>query len=158
MKKKQFKSNLDLESTLSYIMETNLCEGGYTVTIKEVSEQYGISQDTLRYYERVGMIPSVTRTAGGIRNYMEEDLRWVSLAKCMRSAGLPVEAMIEYVRLFQEGDSTIPARLQLLLDQRQVLLDQRKQIDETLNRLNYKISRYEKAVQTGVLSWESDNE
>ena len=128
------------------------------MTIKEVSEQYEISQDTLRYYERVGMIPPVTRTAGGIRDYGQEDLRGVSLAKCMRSAGLPVEAMIEYVRLFQEGDSTIPARLQLLLDQRQVLLDQRKQIDETLNRLNYKISRYEKAVQTGVLSWESDNE
>lgn len=128
------------------------------MTIKEVSEQYEISQDTLRYYERVGMIPPVTRTAGGIRNYTAEDLRWVELAKCMRSAGLPVEAMIEYVRLFQEGDSTLPARLQLLTDQREVLLEQRKQIDETLNRLNYKISRYEKAVETGVLSWESDNE
>ena len=128
------------------------------MTIKEVSEQYEISQDTLRYYERVGMIPPVTRTAGGIRDYGPEDLRWVSLAKCMRSAGLPVEAMIEYVRLFQEGDSTIEARLQLLTDQREVLLMQRKQIDETLNRLNYKISRYEKAVETGVLSWESDNE
>lgn len=128
------------------------------MTIKEVSEQYEISQDTLRYYERVGMIPPVTRTAGGIRDYGPEDLRWVSLAKCMRSAGLPVEAMIEYVRLFQEGDSTIEARLQLLTDQREVLLMQRKQIDETLERLNYKISRYEKAAQTGVLSWESDNE
>ena len=127
------------------------------MTIKEVSEQYGISQDTLRYYERVGMIPSVTRTAGGIRNYTEEDLRWVGLAKCMRSAGLPVEAMIEYVRLFQEGDSTITARLQLLIDQREVLLKQREQIDETLNRLNYKISRYEEAAQTGVLRWDSDN-
>ena len=128
------------------------------MTIKEVSEQYGISQDTLRYYERVGMIPPVSRTAGGIRNYTEEDLRWVGLAKCMRSAGLPVEAMIEYVRLYKEGDSTIPARLQLLIDQREVLLEQRKQIDETLNRLNYKISRYEKAVQTGILSWEACNE
>ena len=128
------------------------------MTIKEVSEQYEISQDTLRYYERVGMIPPVTRTAGGIRDYGPEDLRWVSLAKCMRSAGLPVEAMIEYVQLFQEGDSTIEARLQLLTDQREVLLMQRKQIDETLERLNYKISRYEKAAQTGVLSWESDNE
>ena len=128
------------------------------MTIKEVSEQYEISQDTLRYYERVGMIPPVKRTAGGIRNYTEEDLRWVGLAKCMRSAGLPVEAMIEYVRLFQEGDSTIPARLQLLTDQREVLLAQRKQMDETLHRLNYKISRYEEAVQTGVLSWESNNE
>ena len=128
------------------------------MTIKEVSEQYGISQDTLRYYERVGMIPPVTRTAGGIRNYRSEDLRWVSLAKCMRSAGLPVEAMIEYVRLFREGDSTIPARLQLLIDQREVLLEQRKQIDETLNRLNYKISRYEEAVQTGVLRWKTQED
>lgn len=126
------------------------------MTIKEVSEKYEISQDTLRYYERVGMIPTVTRTAGGIRNYSEEDLRWVGLAKCMRSAGLPVEAMIEYVRLFQEGDSTIPARLQLLVDQREALLEQLRQIDATLNRLNYKISRYEEAVQTGVLRWETD--
>lgn len=126
------------------------------MTIKEVSEKYEISQDTLRYYERVGMIPTVTRTAGGIRNYSEEDLRWVGLAKCMRSAGLPVEAMIEYVRLFQEGDSTIPARLQLLVDQREALLEQRRQIDATLNRLNYKISRYEEAVQTGVLRWGTD--
>lgn len=125
------------------------------MTIKEVSEKYEISQDTLRYYERVGMIPPVTRTAGGIRNYTKEDLRWVELAQCMRSAGLPVEAMIEYVRLFQEGDSTISARLQLLTDQREMLLEQRRQIDETLNRLNYKISRYEEAVQTGVLRWET---
>ena len=125
------------------------------MTIKEVSEKYEISQDTLRYYERVGMIPPVTRTAGGIRNYRPEDLRWVELAKCMRSAGLPVEAMIEYVRLFQEGNSTISARLQLLTDQREVLLEQRRQIDETLNRLNYKISRYEEAVRTGVLRWET---
>ena len=92
------------------------------MTIKEVSIKYGISQDTLRYYERVGMIPPVNRTAGGIRSYSAEDLRWVELAKCMRSAGLPVEAMIEYVRLFQEGDATIPARLQLLVDQREVLM------------------------------------
>ena len=124
------------------------------MTIKEVSEKYGITQDTLRYYERVGMIPPVTRTAGGIRNFTGEDLKWVELAKCMRSAGLPVEAMIEYVRLFQEGDATIPARLQLLTDQREVLLEQRRQIDDTLKRLAYKIGRYEEAVKTGVLCWD----
>lgn len=123
------------------------------MTIKEVSEKYGITQDTLRYYERVGMIPTVTRTSGGIRDYQEADLGWVELAVCMRSAGLPVEAMIEYVRLFQEGDATIPARLQLLVDQREVLKEQKKQIESTLERLEYKISRYEAAVKTGVLSW-----
>lgn len=126
------------------------------MTIKEVSEKYDISQDTLRYYERVGMIPPVTRTSGGIRDYQEEDLGWVQLAKCMRSAGLPVEAMIEYVRLTQEGDATIPARLQLLIEQKEVLIEQRKKIDTTIERLNYKIGRYEKAVETGVLSWEAD--
>lgn len=127
------------------------------MTIKEVSKEYGITQDTLRYYERVGMIPPVTRTAGGIRDYQEQDRQWVQLAICMRSAGLPVEVMIDYVRLYQEGDKTIPARLQLLSEQREVLLEQRRQIDETLNRLNYKIERYEAAVQTGVLSWDVDD-
>lgn len=126
------------------------------MTIKEVSEKYNISQDTLRYYERVGMIPPVTRTSGGIRDYQETDLSWVELAICMRSAGLPVEAMIEYVRLYQEGDQTIPARLQLLVDQREALLEQKRQIDTTLERLNYKISRYEKAIETGKLTWEKD--
>ena len=123
------------------------------MTIAEVSKKYDISADTLRYYERVGMIPPVTRTASGIRDYQDSDLGWVGLAKCMRSAGLPVEAVIEYVRLYQEGDSTIPARLQLLLEQRQSLLEQKKKIDETLDRLNYKISIYEDAVKTGKLSW-----
>lgn len=126
------------------------------MTIKEVSEKYNISQDTLRYYERVGMIPPVTRTGGGIRDYQEADLGWVELAICMRSAGLPVEAMIEYVRLYQEGNQTIPARLQLLVDQREALLEQKRQIDTTLERLNYKISRYEKAIETGKLTWEKD--
>ena len=124
------------------------------MTIKEVSETYKITQDTLRYYERVGMIPPVTRTRGGIRDYQQTDLQWVELAKCMRSAGLPVEAMIEYVRLFQLGDETIPARLQLLVEQRDNLVEQRRQIDETLQRLNYKIARYEIAAETGKLTWD----
>lgn len=126
------------------------------MTIKEVSGKYKISQDTLRYYERVGMIPPVTRTAGGIRDYQEDDISWVKLAICMRSAGLPVEAMIDYVRLFQQGDSTIPARLQLLEDQREVLLEQKKQIEATINKLNYKIERYRIAVETGKLSWDKE--
>lgn len=124
------------------------------MTIKEVSEKFQITQDTLRYYERVGMIPPVTRTAGGIRDYQETDLAWVELAVCMRSAGLPVEAMIEYVKLYQEGDDTIPARHQLLTAQREALLEQKAQINDTLNRLEYKISRYEEALKTGKLTWE----
>lgn len=124
------------------------------MTIKEVAEKYDITADTLRYYERVGMIPKVTRKANGIRDYQEDDLGWVELAICMRSAGLPIEVMIEYVRLYKEGDNTIPARLELLQEQMNSLQEQKAQIESTMKRLAYKISKYEEAVETGVLVWE----
>ena len=127
------------------------------MTIKEVSEKYNISQDTLRYYERIGMIPEISRTPGGIRNYEESDLGWVELAICMRSAGLPIEALIEYVKLYQQGDTTFAARLQLLKEQRESLEEQKAQLEKAINKLNYKISRYEVAVQTGKLTWEDDD-
>lgn len=100
------------------------------------------------------MIPPVTRTSSGIRDYKDEDLEWVELVICMRNAGLPVKDIVEYLRLFQMGDSTIVERLNLLLSQQKILLEQKKNIDETLNRLNYKISRYEIAVKTGKLTWD----
>lgn len=125
------------------------------MTIKEISEQLGLTQDTLRYYEKVGMIPSVTRTEGGIRNYQEDDIAWVKLATCMRSAGLPVKVMIDYLNLYKQGNSTIQARCTLLKEQREKLLEQ-KQIEETLEKLNYKIARYEIAVETGKLTWDKE--
>lgn len=124
------------------------------MTIKEVAEKYDITPDTLRYYERIKMIPEVTRTAGGIRDYQESDLQWVELALCMRSAGLPIEAMIEYLQLYQKGDATIPARLELLNNQMEVLKEQRDKIEATMKKLSYKISRYEEAVKTGRLVWD----
>lgn len=128
------------------------------MTIKEVSEKYDISQDTLRYYERVGLIPAVSRTSGGIRNYDDEALSWVENAICMRSAGVPIEALIEYVKLFQDGDSTIQARLELLQEQLAGLEEQKVHIESTMKRLNYKISCYEKAVKTGKLVWDNCEE
>lgn len=104
------------------------------MTIKEVSQKYNISQDTLRYYERVGMIPKVTRTASGIRDYQESDLSWVELVICMRSAGLPVEALIEYVELYQQGDQTFSARLELLQEQRRNLEEQQKQLQAAISK------------------------
>ena len=128
------------------------------MTIKEVAEKYDISADTLRYYERVGMIPKVTRRPNGIRDYQESDLGWVELAICMRSAGLPIEVMIEYVKLYKEGDNTIPARLELLQKQMNVLKEQKAQIESTVERLAYKISKYEEAMETGVLVWDESGD
>lgn len=127
-------------------------EGGY-MTISEVSKKYGISQDTLRYYERVGVIPPVRRTKSGLRDYTSKDCEWVELAGCMRGAGLPIEALAEYVRLCQSGDDTFRERRDLLLKQRQQLESQIKVMEETMERLDYKISCYDNAVRTGKLIW-----
>ena len=126
------------------------------MTIKEVCEKYGITADTLRYYEKVGVIPTVGRTKGGKRDYSEQDIAWVENAICMRNAGLPVEMLIEYVRLFQEGDGTFRARRGLLAEAREEILGQLSKYQATLDKLNYKISRYDEAIRTGVLTWDAD--
>ena len=127
------------------------------MTIKDVCGKYKVSADTLRYYERVGVIPEVRRTAGGIRDYSEDDLKWVETAVCFRSAGMPIELLIEYVRLFREGDETFGARLELLIEARERILDERKKYDDALEKLEYKISKYDEAVRTGVLLWDEDD-
>ena len=114
--------------------------------IAEVSEQYGISLDTLRYYERIGLIPPVTRNESGLRDYNELDVRRVEFVKCMRSAGLPIEVLIEYIGLVQRGDQTIEARKDILVEQRQLLISRMEQMQKTLDILNHKIEVYEKAV------------
>ena len=114
--------------------------------IAEVSETYGLSVDTLRYYERVGLIPPVNRNESGIREYNELDLRRVDFIKCMRSAGLPIEVLIEYVRLVQRGDKTIEARKEILIQQRELLMARMSEMQKTLDILNHKIELYENAV------------
>ena len=116
------------------------------MTITEVSQKFDISQDTLRYYERIGLIPRVNRNKSGIRDYTEEDCNWVEFIKCMRDAGLPIEVLIEYVGLFQQGDATIEARKELFIEQRQQLIKRMEDMQKTLERLDYKIASYEGTV------------
>ena len=126
------------------------------MTIKDVCERFGITADTLRYYEKVGAIPKVARSSGGIREYDNEALNWVHNAVCLRKAGVSVEAIAEYVRLFNMGDGTIKDRLALLLSEREELGKQLAELTEAVDLLDWKISRYRKAVETGVLTWDKE--
>ena len=116
------------------------------MTIAEVSKKYGLSADTLRYYERIGLIPPVPRTKGGVRDYGEESCGWIELMKCMRAAGVQIEALIEYVKLFRQGDSTIAARKSILVDQRDQLLARMAEMQASLDLLNKKIDGYEQKI------------
>lgn len=116
------------------------------MTITEVSQEYDITADTLRYYERIGLIPPVNRHASGIRDYTEEDCNWVHFIKCMRGAGLSIEVLVEYVTMFQQGNSTIKARKELLIAQRSQLAEKINEMHQTLQRLDKKIDGYEERV------------
>lgn len=118
------------------------------MTITEVSKRYELTTDTIRYYERIGLIPRVNRNKSGIRDFTEEDCRWVEFIKCMRGAGLSIEILTEYVNLFQEGCSTIKARKELLIEQRNQLADRIREMQETLDRLDRKIDGYEEIFLT----------
>lgn len=113
------------------------------MTIAEVSKKYDITADTLRYYERIGLLPPVHRNSSGNRDYTEEDCNWVSFIKCMRHAGLSIEALIEYMTLFNQGDSTVAARKALLIEERAGLASRIEELQQTLSYLDHKIEHYD---------------
>lgn len=116
------------------------------MTIAEVGKIYGLSPDTLRYYERIGLLPPVNRNSSGNRDFTEKDCNWVNFIKCMRRAGLSIEVLIEYVSMFQEGESTIVTRKALLKEQRDKLAERITEMQKTLSYLEQKIDRYEEGV------------
>lgn len=115
------------------------------MNIKKVAEMFDLSVDTLRYYERVGVIPPVHRNSSGYRDYTTLDLNWIYLAKSLRNAGLSVESLIEFVKL---------AQLRGIQDveevQKQILFDQLEELDEKIGEMQkvrdllvYKIETYD---------------
>jgi len=117
-----------------------------TVKISEVSEKFNISADTLRYYEKIGLIPPVNRDSSGVRNYTEEDCNWIEFILCMKNAGLPIKTLVKYVELFQQGDDTIEERKELLMKEREELSIKIENMKNTLDRLDYKIAKYEEKI------------
>lgn len=116
------------------------------MTISQVSQKYGLPADTLRYYEKVGLIPPVHRTESGLRDYQPEDCNWVEFIKCMREAGLSIETLQKYVALFRKGNKTLAARKALLEAERERLQAQIKTLQSTLKRLDYKIEVYDEKI------------
>ena len=116
------------------------------ITIQEVANNFSLSKDTLRYYEKEGLIDPVKKNKSGIREYTEEDLKRIEFIKCMRSSGLSIEVLKKYVELFNKGKSTVKERKDLLIGQREKLLEKQEDIKKTLDRLNYKIELYDDIV------------
>lgn len=113
------------------------------MNIKKVSEITGVSADTIRYYEKIGLIHPITRNENGVRVFDEEDLRWIHFARAMRTAGLSIESLTNYVSMFQEGDHTIEARKEILRDQIEDLTERIDVLQAAKDRLEFKLANYD---------------
>ena len=111
--------------------------------IAEVAQQFDISADTLRYYERIGLLRPVARNASGIREYGESDVARIEFIKCLRGAGVSIEALTAYMRLLDEGDGTLAERKAILEQQRGLIQQRIDEMQAGLARLDYKIAHYE---------------
>ncbi|MEV5026713.1 MerR family transcriptional regulator [Paenibacillus sp. LPE1-1-1.1] len=114
--------------------------------ISEICEKFGISPDTLRYYERIGLIPRINRNKSGIREYSEQDCKWIQVIIYMRNAGMSIELLLEYVEMVHQGDATIQTRKELLVQQRDQLVPKIDKLQKSLQLLNGKIDSYEQSV------------
>lgn len=111
--------------------------------IGEVAEKSGFTIDTLRYYEKIGLLPRADRDAGGRRSYDHDVLRWLDFLGRLRDLGMPMRDRVLYARLRAEGDSTIEARRDLLQTYRDALAIRVASLTETLDVLDAKIANYD---------------
>ena len=116
------------------------------MTIAEVSKKFDLTADTIRYYERIGLIPTIPRTKNGIRDFDEESCSWIEFIKCMRNAGMEIEILLEYVNLFRQGKTTVKARKKLLEEQKEKLKEKQESINATIERLDYKLELYDEII------------
>lgn len=113
------------------------------LNIKEVSQVTGLSADTIRYYERIGLVPKIERKSSGVRDFSENDVAILEFIRCFRGAGMSIERLIEYMGLVQAGDNTVRARIVLLKEEQEELRSRLVEIQKALDRLDYKIENYQ---------------
>lgn len=118
------------------------------LSISETATRFGLSEDTLRYYEKIGLATSHRRSSG-IRYYDDNDCARLEFVKCMRDAGVSLEALVRYMKMMAKGDKTIQARKELLVEQREELRKKKALIEHSLERLDYKINHYEQLMAKG---------
>ncbi|MCL2553944.1 MAG: MerR family transcriptional regulator [Actinomycetia bacterium] len=117
-------------------------DGQDRYTISEVADLTGLSAHTLRWYERIGLMPHVDRSHTGQRRFTNRDLDWLDLVGKLRLTGMPVADMVRYAELVREGDHTFPQRQALLESTRTDVLQRIAELQDTVTVLDHKISTY----------------
>jgi DNA-binding transcriptional MerR regulator len=114
-----------------------------SLTPKQAAAISGFSLDTLRYYERIGLLPEITRTTTGRRVFTEVDLKWLSLLRCLRDTGMPIAEMLQFVHLMNSGEATITERADVLIAHHRRVEDQIGRLQNHLEQIRTKMEIYQ---------------
>lgn len=118
-------------------------------TVSQAAQQIGLTAPTLRFYEKEGLLPFVERSASGLRVFQEADMDWLRLIECLKSTGMPIKDIRQYIDWSLEGDATLEKRRQMFYERRQAVENQIAELQRTLETVNYKCWYYDVAVEAG---------
>ena len=121
-----------------------------TLTIQQTAETTGLSEHTLRYYERIGLIHPINRAESGHRQYTPDDVGWIDLLTKLRSTGMSIQQMQRYAELQREGDHTLPERLEMLKAHRIEVEERIDELQDYLDVIRHKIDYYQEVVSQQV--------
>lgn len=119
-------------------------------TIKQAAEKVNLTVYTLRYYDKEGLLPFVTRDKGGNRVFTESDLDWLGLICCLKNTGMAIKQIGTFIRLCMEGDVSFDARREMLIEHRQAVIQQINELKDNLEAINHKIDHYNTLYQMQV--------
>ncbi|MBM7568970.1 MerR family transcriptional regulator [Paenibacillus sacheonensis] len=112
-------------------------------TINEVAELCDLSAHTIRYYDKEGLLPFITRTKNGNREFSEQSLELIRLICCLKNTGMPIKDIKQYIDLLMEGTHTSDVRRRVMVDHRKEVLRQMNELKKNLNLIDLKISHYD---------------
>lgn len=113
------------------------------LTPAEMADRTGVTIDTLRYYEKEGLLQNVARASSGHRRYSENDVLWIEVLRCLRATGMTIDQLRHYCELGAQGDHTAPARQQILREHRAVVEEQIAERKAALELIDHKIHVYD---------------
>ena len=119
-------------------------------SIRAAAEHIGVVPSTIRYYEREGLLPNISRNESGIRQFTDKDLDWLHTLECLKKTGMSIKEIKRFVDLFLQGDKTLEERRQMFYERRQAVEGQMAELQKTLDFANYKCWYYDTAVEAGT--------
>ncbi len=120
--------------------------------MSDISQKYNVSQDTIRYYDKAGLMPFIKRDAGGRRQFNDNDLGYIEVINCLKKSGISIKEIAKFMNWCMEGDNTLPQRYDFMIQQEKILENKIHELETQLAFLRWKKWYYQHANEAGTES------